>query len=995
MTLELYINNNLMDIDENTEVSLVKEFQSDEDLERKEVQYSYELELPITIANQKVFGYANSLDVKHKFYQQYDAQLYAEHILVLDGKFMLTEINKDSFVGNIYVPSYKELKDVLGQKKLTEIGEHNMVITDMNSINLINEAALAGGVVDRTTIIEIFDQKFEIKTHYENDYICYPYTLYNFTKSKFTEEVWNEEAQVMETKYTDENGLVQFTDYKNTTFNMTNTYPSFNVLKLIEKLFETYGYKVSGNIFNDKRFTELWMTSNFDKKKYEEGLNYAQYLYVGGHYAPAGYFWTSVTDSASYHEYNEGGDQQMIRYWSDDMFHAKTSNMYSVTNTSEMFHPSQQNNGGSIMINVSGWYLIDFDLTRVDGPMSFLGGGYNVSDRGSFNTNQIEIRLVKGEARTDTNWYSQFGQAPIVPRYNNLKNMSKVNYKVSSGTYETWGWNKLDRESYIRVPKNEGVAVVHSYSNFNTDRFITGFRYGIGTERTKKNYYDYDHVGKHMWVMHALPYKEHIGRLYYDAEDESYTMALSGGKYNGEMPSAHTGDTAVVLMGENVISYNGGYYTGAPGNNVYDSDDKFINWGYGKDGFTNPQKIRQSWAGFVNERIGETDYYMSHAEGKSSCVVWLEQGQTINAEVLMSVDYVDLKRMPNFDIQYTLQMGLVSTDKAWKPEGNNIIPETVSTLMVGKNTNMNQFLPDMTCNDFLEAFMNTFNLRITKIADNEYSINYSDIRQTTLNIVPLDKYLDLTKVVEKSIDLPSAYNFKFTTSQDEEGWVSGDNSMFCQSENKKDNEKPNYDGSKTIETNLNNGGDSVDVESRFSYNWYKTCWVTTKENYEKWIKDGKKTPKDAYKKYGGYMIKVPVIADAANWNKTFEEGSKEADKTSATPRFFYMDKEHTVTIKDGTTDKLMLVVPMNTNNGFDLDFNSIPSFVGIEQSLFSTVVEPSYEVQISLAMSNEDYQKIQQNTLVKINDELYRVVKIDGHSVTGEAEGDLVLKAII
>ena len=164
------------------------------------------------------------------------------------------------------------------------------------------------------------------------------------------------------------------------------------------------------------------------------------------------------------------------------------------------------------------------------------------------------------------------------------------------------------------------------------------------------------------------------------------------------------------------------------------------------------------------------------------------------------------------------------------------------------------------------------------------------------------------------------------------------------------------------------------------------------DDYSKWVSDGKPD----ISSYGGIKCKVPVIADASVWKKSFEEGQSEGDKTNGTVRLFYLDRgsQLYITNDDGGT-RMMYLVPQNSYGSLDLDYNSIPSYTGIEDMFFSTVTEASYEIYVKMALSNSDYKSIEQNSLIRINGELFRVVKIDGHDVTGEDTADVVLKAII
>ena len=86
MNIQIYIDQQLTDIDDNTSITLQKEFESEEENIVKEIEYSYEISFPTTIKNKSVFGFIDSFDVPNKFSRLYDAQLYVNDVLILDGK---------------------------------------------------------------------------------------------------------------------------------------------------------------------------------------------------------------------------------------------------------------------------------------------------------------------------------------------------------------------------------------------------------------------------------------------------------------------------------------------------------------------------------------------------------------------------------------------------------------------------------------------------------------------------------------------------------------------------------------------------------------------------------------------------------------------------------------------------------------------------------------------------------------------------------------------
>ena len=103
MQVSLYIDSRNVDLNEDIDIRLNKEFEDPESFIITDVNYSYEVELPVTAENRSIFGFSDVVSVTDKFNRVYDAQLYADEVLLLDGKFIINEINAESYKGNLYV----------------------------------------------------------------------------------------------------------------------------------------------------------------------------------------------------------------------------------------------------------------------------------------------------------------------------------------------------------------------------------------------------------------------------------------------------------------------------------------------------------------------------------------------------------------------------------------------------------------------------------------------------------------------------------------------------------------------------------------------------------------------------------------------------------------------------------------------------------------------------------------------------------------------------
>ena len=125
MNIELYIQNQLVELDDQFNVRLNKELYSAEELSNKDVSYSFTVNIPTTQHNREIFNYSDIEEVPNKFGQVYQAELYVNSTLILSGNYINQEIDEDYYSGNLYTPSQKSLKDVFGDLSLDQIAPHN------------------------------------------------------------------------------------------------------------------------------------------------------------------------------------------------------------------------------------------------------------------------------------------------------------------------------------------------------------------------------------------------------------------------------------------------------------------------------------------------------------------------------------------------------------------------------------------------------------------------------------------------------------------------------------------------------------------------------------------------------------------------------------------------------------------------------------------------------------------------------------------------------
>ena len=247
MNIELYIGDRLCDIGnpENLGIYLKRVFIKPSELSMKDAQKSYEISLPATPSNNEIFNYANVEEVQGKFKVYDNARLYIDGVLILDGKFRMSQITKDAYNGNLGVPAPKTVKDIFGETKLTENAPLKITFNDFaGSINYWNEEAKDGNLPP----------------------CIFPYTLYGLLPKVASSldgntysdrDLWDDTVRV----------------------GIEDLPPSINVLNMLKHIFDKKGYTLTGTALNDARLNSLYMSYK-NETDYVQPWNYGRQAYI-------------------------------------------------------------------------------------------------------------------------------------------------------------------------------------------------------------------------------------------------------------------------------------------------------------------------------------------------------------------------------------------------------------------------------------------------------------------------------------------------------------------------------------------------------------------------------------------------------------------------------------------------------------------------------------------------------------------------------------------
>ena len=982
MSIKIYIDKVLCDVSKNTSVSMQKEFSDNSQLIVQEAEYSYSLVLPKSSTNSMVFGFSDAFDVSDKFSRIYDAEMYVDDILIIKGKFKLSEITENGYKGNIYTPKKVTVSDILGDRTLNQIQEKMLYASTLAQYNHWNEMAMTDNI-----------------SPYAKP-ICFPYVLYSLP--------YNDAEKAAE------QGIDNYTQdlqYGVHTITNRNVFPAFNVLSVLTDMFATEGYYLKGNIFDDKKFTNLYQTYQGSSSDYVEKNNAPFYLYFDFDYdnikfSGSSYnisstletdtLWTDIDDSA----YEAGVDSPLL------------SENTRISTIEDDEHMLTTGIGGGRIITVpkTGWYRIKssgnmrypLETCEIEAPLYIVNPLYKQTDRenigachsekddSSISYLPFEFQIKKGMPKENPQLYSFNSFIPTKP-VSYSQNDTVV--WESQSTYMKCYGDSLQQRFF---GKNGKQTIVKDYSDFPTSDFIAGARLGDATfgkmwqdpltgKSYRKNRMCYKGAGLTLPRVDIAPsVKEIDGANYFKVFQKD--AALSSYTYSR--------DTAQALLKDGCYFNFNGY--------------NCINWNT-KTWDTTTNYNKRTMAGDITTSSAATTSEYSGAWSIDT-VVWLEEGDNIYFEVIIPKHYGGLYRDWGMGFQQwrdidewinmcqisgSFSMGFVNNNEKWVPTANDPIP-SFDDMGDEKEINVNQFLPSIKCNDYLNSFLQTFNLRMTMVNSTTFSIDSQTDANTIGNTISIDDIVNVKDAEYKAITKPSSIQLTWKLDKNETGYADGNLSPYKTTSNAFDNS--GYTGSYIWE-NLNNTSGTIDKkESMWSYCWYKDI---------KFVNGIGLTPSSA---------KIPVMADKGLFEESnygLQEGS--APNTSKTMRFFFLGKNVDTDMYNyvefyydqstaSSPHSCKLVIPSNYietkaigggRRYYRLDYNTPDgNSKSLKDTFFDIREYNNYEIDVPVRLTNDMYSNICHNTLIKFNDGLFRVKGIDGHDVSMNNEATLRLENI-
>lgn len=714
------------------------------------------------------------------------------------------------------------------------------------------------------------------------------------------------------------------------------------------------------------------------------------------------------------------------------------SGWYKIRLYGSMYYPFT---GDQILTGVEHKRILTQDIVVPTGEM-MVGGTTDEADNTTLEEQPFEIHLKRGYPKDNPRFYS----------FNSFTPMNAVEYYedktvAMNGDGMTY-LNIPAGETQRRYPKNGSAAYVKQIGDYSGNEFICGARLGGAWFSSQWNCGYYGEAQRPNRVFGqgvglALPDPtKSVSTVYFDNEELSvpYKRGINP-KFNGwflKMADKSTNKLHEYAEKTAQCLVRSDSYTNFLGYNtlVEDESAQHYHWDTTSNYGTVTWEGADNCSAMTGNNSGE--FQKNYGNWDVNTVVWLEEGETLYLEVLMPLHHGGKYKEPDcgdhsewYDqynwvnatrVIYDLYIGYLNGNKDWIPRPDDGI-DTFDNLKKHKLTNVNQFLPNIKCNDYLEKFLKTFNLQLTMKDSKTFSIDTIGGSQMMGNVIDIDKICNIDDAEFKPLKSDSVMEYKWKIDKGETGYAQGNQSphrnLHSDSVSGSAWYESGYTGEETIINDANSSGSVKKIEAPWSYNWYKTIHFL--HNYN----DPPLTEE---------YSDISVITDADLWKNgmTFSAAAKETPKTNKTMRLFTLKKNKNMDNKQYSYisfkyDKLRkgrggtsgyegwdgvcnLVLPSNYFETIDftknkhrlhLDYkimNNTYDGNAYNQSLmdvfFTRNVKGGYDIEVPIKLSNEDYQKTKQGTLYKLHDGLYRVKSIEGHDVNRNSDSTLTLTTL-
>jgi len=952
--IELIVNRKQVDLGNDFNVRINNVINDPTKMGYTQAEYSYSFNLPATKNNNVIFDYANSLPKLNKFHNRYTAELYADGNLIFEGSLTLNSYNNNEYECNLVNVKIYSLDEIFSGMTMDKIKDMEIDFSGVTTMNAINRQS--------------------------NPICTFPLVSYGaFQKDPVS-------ADTVGATYTSKFDLDKYNRWY-----IESCYPSLNMLETLKAAFNTKGYEVMGDAFQDPVLKNIYMSTNLADQQvpqYNLGnpsfgnvqiactsttwntLGYQQELQFPYEKVQLLHFVESEED----HYYNF--DNVMIH---DLLSSGVTTNQ----RPSYMYQPNEH----IIVIPKSGFYKIELSATTSIQSGSITAAVHKRSDDGyswTFNdesitkslssTTPIEIALVRNY---DDNYELIKGKRNI--EYANGSPSSSANTWLTCFPHEAPVQAKLPTEKNDLYIVNEtrmqgkrssdSSSIVHQAITSSSGNF-SGYR-----GSTRGGTIDPTGGGRvYSTAKYGYMYKDGETMVYDQAVSPAFICGLSSyqGGVNAVMRNGYSWSKSESRLNEvfaPVMGYDYVYRTSGSTPTITGDPTSY------------------NYNTYINTPFfGTCTANTTNMSGNISCMVWLEKDDVLQLFGVTRAYFDSNGSIVQYNPTTTVWLKITAfSDRNYnliKADNDNRYDAPVE---FPTKLNLANFLnKEKEVKEWVEDITKAFNLEMSQYG-NTVQFNTKKVNTNLISSVDLDDRVNSYNIKSEKIEYPKSMAVQYKIDTDEWGFErsavekSGGSESILNTD-----DWYKYGDSGFTKINLNDDSyvtDENNVNTNFSYTWY--------QNFNHYQTDSAQTTQADT----ATTISIPCISKYSYMFDGYDyTESMKHDGYGLAQRFWFKPDATNLSIWTRTypAEELFIYAPKNALEGLNL------SYKDTENSLLQRYFNPqaylsSNIIDFEVYLTSDEYNLIRNGAAVHVDKDVYLPLEISGYSPSGDDPAELRL----
>ena len=956
--IELIVNKKQVDLGDDFNIRINNVINDPTKMGYTQAEYSYSFNLPATKNNNVIFDYANNLSKLNKFHNRYTAELYADGNLIFEGSLTLNSYKDNEYECNLVNVKIYSLDEIFSGMTMNKIEGMEIDFSGVTTMNAMNAEA--------------------------NPICTFPLVSYGaFQKDPVS-------ADTVGATYTSKYDLDKYNRWY-----IESCYPSLNMLDTLKAAFNTKGYEVMGDVFQDPVLKNIYMSTNLADEQsplYNLGLprfgnvdvNTSTIINENGYTQDLQFPYEEVVyssiDGTSLE--NEFNFSQVLLY--DLLSSGVTSNQ----SPSYMYQPDEH----IIVIPADGWYKITLSAHTSASTGSMTAAYYTketiTSDpeledvtftKSLSSTTPIEIALVRNYA---DNYELIKGRENVL--YFNGKpedtDGNKLTWLTCFPHEDPWAsrlpTKKNDLQYENRTRMGGSRSSDSSYNASSTNITSTSGNFSGYRGSTRSGTIDPTGGGR-VYSNQKYGYMYGVGEImaYDQAVSPSFICGLSS-LSNGVaayMKNGYSWSKSESLKNESFATCAGYKFayrpTGTTSSITF--EDSSVNYNeYINADMTSPICSANSLT----------------MDGHIDCMVYLNKNDVINLFAVTRAYYTENGVLVTYPVNVSTRLNITAfsdrTQEMLKTDHANRKDAPVEFPI---KLNLANFLnKEKEVREWVEDITKAFNLEMSQYG-NTVQFNTKKVSTNLISSVDLDDRVNSYDIKSERIDYPRSMAVQYKVDTDEWGFersavanAGGSESIL------NTNDWYKYGDSGFTKIILNDDSyvtDENNVNTNFSYTWY--------QNFNHYQTDSAQTTQADT----ATTISIPCISKYSYMFDGYDyTESMKHDGYSLTPRFWFKPDATNLSIWTRTypAEELFIYAPKNALEGLNL------SYKDTENSLLQRYFNPqaylsSNIIDFEVYLTSDEYNLIRNGAAVHVDKDVYLPLEISGYSPSGDDPAELKL----